>query len=197
MIAKLTGKVDSLGPDWAIVDVNGVGYHVGCSRRTLAALGPVGNTVKVLIETRLRDELPYLYGFADASERDWFRLLNTVQGVGAKVALSILSVLPPEKLMLAIAAQDKAAISQADGVGPKLATRLLSELKDKTGTLGTVTFDAPTGITETGGLTGDAVSALVNLGYGRSEALVTVSKLKRDDDTLGDLIKRSLKEMGG
>ncbi len=198
MIAKLTGMVDSFGADWVIVDVNGVGYLVSCSRRTLSALGPVGSPARILTEVRVRDELPYLYGFADAGERDWFRLLNTVQGVGAKVALSILSVLPPEKLTLAIAAQDKAALGQADGVGPKLATRLLSELKDKTGSLGlTTAMDAPSGVQEAGGLTGDAVSALVNLGYGRSEALATVAKLKRDDDTLSDLIRRALKELAG
>ena len=92
MIAKLTGKVDTIGPDWAIIDVNGVGYLASCSRRTLSALGAVGSPAKLLTEVRARDELPHLYGFADASERDWFRLLTTVQGVGAKVALSILSV---------------------------------------------------------------------------------------------------------
>jgi Holliday junction DNA helicase RuvA len=200
MIAKLTGKLDSTGTDWAIVDVNGVGYLASCSRRTLTSLGAIGSPVRLLIEVRVRDELPYLYGFADAGERDWFRLLTTVQGVGAKVALSILSVLPPEKLLLAIAAQDRAAITQADGVGPKLATRLLSELKDKAGGIGidpsfTLPSSQPSGAG--GGLTADAVSALVNLGYGRSDALATVAKLTREDDTLGDLIRRSLKELAG
>ena len=148
---------------------------------------------------RARDELPYLYGFIDEHERDWFRLLTTVQGVGAKVALSILSVLPPDRLLLALAAQDRAAISQADGVGPKLATRLLSELKDKAGGIGSApaltiaTPAVPAGDT----LTQDAVSALVNLGYGRSEAFVTVAKLKAENDTLGDLIRRCLKELAG
>ncbi len=200
MIAKLTGAVDSLGSDWIVVDVQGVGYLASCSRRTLSGLTP-GQPVRLLTEMRARDELPYLYGFIDALERDWFRLLTTVQGVGAKVALSILSVLSPDRLMVAIAAQDRAALGQADGVGPKLATRLLSELKDKTPALGIgpgVTIDIPSAVSsESGGLLNDAVSALVNLGYGRSEALVVVSRLKREDDTLSDLIRRCLKELAG
>ena len=198
MIAKLTGVVDSIGQDWVVIDVQGVGYLASCSRRTLSGLA-LGGPVRLLTEMRARDELPFLYGFIDALERDWFRLLTTVQGVGAKVALSILSVLTPDRLMLAIAAQDRAALAQADGVGPKLATRLLSELKDKAPVSGAgpgVMFDIPSAVaTEAGGLTNDAVSALVNLGYGRSEALVVISKLKREDDTLGDLIRRALKEL--
>jgi Holliday junction DNA helicase RuvA len=196
MIAKLTGKIDSFGVDWVIVDVNGVGYLASCSRRTLSALGGVGSAAALLIETRVREEMPYLYGFCDATERDWFRLLTTVQGVGAKVALAILSVLTPDKLTLAIAAQDKAAISQADGVGPKLATRLLSELKDKAGGIG-IAFElsAPTMPNPAGGLTGDAVSALTNLGYGRSEALSVVARLQGEDDSLSDIIRKALKEL--
>jgi Holliday junction DNA helicase RuvA len=151
--------------------------------------------VRLFTETRARDELPHLYGFLDAGERDWFRLLTTVQGVGARVALAILSVLPPDKLTLAIAAQDRAAITAADGVGPKLATRLLSELKDKTGTLG-VSFDAGPAITALPGIAGDAVSALVNLGYGRSEVVNVVAKLQADEIDLGTLIRKALKELG-
>ncbi len=202
MIAKLTGKVDSIGSDWAVIDVNGVGYFASCSRRTLSTLGPMGTPARLFTEVRARDELPHLYGFADAGERDWFRLLTTVQGVGAKVALAILSVLTPDKLLLAIAAQDRAALGQADGVGPKLATRLLSELKDKSPALGAglgagMPAAASGNNAGEGGLTADAASALVNLGYGRSEALATVARLQRDDDTLSDLIRRALKELGG
>jgi Holliday junction DNA helicase RuvA len=194
MIAKLTGKIDSFGTDWVIVDVNGVGYLASCSRRTLTALGGVGSPASLLIETRVREEMPYLYGFCDATERDWFRLLTTVQGVGAKVALSILSVLTPDKLTLAIAAQDKAAISQADGVGPKLATRLLSELKDKAGGIG-IAFEVSAPLPGGTGITNDAVSALTNLGYGRSEALAVVARLQGEDDSLGDIIRKALKEL--
>ena len=196
MIAKLTGRVDSFGADWVIIDVNGVGYLASCSRRTLSGLGAAGSPASLLVETRVREEMPYLYGFADAVERDWFRLLTTVQGVGAKVALAILSVLTPDRLTLAIAAQDKAAISQADGVGPKLATRLLSELKDKAGSIGaTFEVNMPAAAATTGGVTGDAVSALTNLGYGRSEALATVARLQQEGDSLSDIIRRALKEL--
>ena len=200
VIAKLTGRLDSTGPDWAIIDVNGVGYLISCSRRTLSALGAIGSPARVWTEVRARDELPHLFGFADLGERDWFRLLTTVQGVGAKVALAILSILTPDKLLLAIAAQDRAALGQADGVGPKLATRLLSELKDKAPMLGAgLGVELPDSLAASNGgeagLTGDAVSALVNLGYGRSDALSVVARLRRDGDELSDLIRRSLKEL--
>jgi Holliday junction DNA helicase RuvA subunit len=120
MIAKLTGLVDSIGADWVVIDVGGVGYHVVCAGPTLAGL-VVGRTVSMAIETQMREDAIRLFGFADAAERDWFRMLQSVQGVGGKVALAILSVLPPAKLVQAIAAQDRAAVSRADGVGPKLA----------------------------------------------------------------------------
>jgi Holliday junction DNA helicase RuvA len=195
MIARLTGTVDSVGADHVIVDVGGVGYLATCSKRTLMQLGGAGSPVRLFTEMRARDELPHLYGFLDAGERDWFRLLTTVQGVGARVALAILSVLPPDKLTLAIAAQDRAAITAADGVGPKLATRLLSELKDKTGTLG-VTFETAASVAMLPGIAGDAVSALVNLGYGRSEVVSVVAKLQADETDLGTLIRKALKELG-
>ena len=185
MIAKLTGLIDSLGDGRAVIDVGGVGYLMFCSGRTLACLG-AGEVAEVLVETHVREDHIHLYGFIDATERDWFRLLTTVQGVGAKVALGLLSVLAPDALMQAVASQDKAVITQAPGVGPKLAARILSELKDKVGDMalaaqpGVVRIAAlDGGAEETGGIVGplrDAASALVNLGYQPSEALGAVSR---------------------
>ena len=132
MIGKLTGTIDSFSGSHVILDVNGVGYVVTCSSRTLRQMGPVKSAGDhLLIETHVREDAINLYGFADTEEQDWFKLLTTVQGVGAKVALSILGSLAPEQLAQVIAAQDKAAMTQADGVGPKLALRLVTELKDK------------------------------------------------------------------
>ena len=180
MIAKLSGRLDSAGLDHAVIDVGGVGYLVFCSSRTLSRLGPVGGAVSVLVDTHVREDAITLYGFAETGERDWFRLLITVQGVGARVANALLSVLSPEDLTRAIAAQDKTALTRADGVGPKLATRIVSELKDKVGGIalgpaavaGSAT-PAGASVPESGAL-GDAVSALINLGYGRSEAFGAV-----------------------
>ena len=186
MIAKLKGLIDSLSDGWAIIDVGGVGYLTFCSGRTLACLG-AGEVAEVLVETHVREDHIHLYGFIDATERDWFRLLTTVQGVGAKVALGLLSVLAPDELMQAVAAQDKAVITQAPGVGPKLAARILSELKDK---VGDMALAAPPGVVRIAALGGeaektgegvvgplqDAASALVNLGYQPSEALGAVSR---------------------
>ncbi|NJO35181.1 MAG: Holliday junction branch migration protein RuvA, partial [Rhodospirillales bacterium] len=135
MIGKLTGTLDSISGDAALIDVGGVGYVVHAASRTLSKLGPNGAPVSLLIETHVREDAINLYGFWDATERDWFRLLTTVQGVGAKVALAILSVLAPDDLSLAIAAQDKAIVTRAPGVGPKLAQRIVSELKDKAGNI--------------------------------------------------------------
>ena len=129
MIAKLSGILDSVGPDGAVIDVGGVGYLAFCSRRTLGQLPSPGGTVRLLIETHVREDHIHLYGFADAGERDWFRLLTTVQGVGARLALAILSAVAPEALTLAIVAQDKAALARADGVGPRLAARIANELR--------------------------------------------------------------------
>ena len=176
MIAKLTGIVDFQGEDWAVVDVSGVGYRVFCSGRTLGRM-TVGEAVTLLVETHVREDHIHLYGFADAMERDWFRLLTTVQGVGAKVGLGILTALSADALVQAVAAQDRAAIRQASGVGAKLAGRILSELKDKVGALALGPLAASPGAG--GGLRGpaaDAVSALVNLGYTPSEALGAVSQ---------------------
>src|SRR5712691_6173058 len=131
MIAKLAGVVDQMEHDGAIIDVNGVGYRTFCSTRTVSRLPSVGSPVRLLIETHVREDHIHLYGFIDAAERDWFRLLTTVQGVGARLALSILSVAAPDTLGLAILAQDKLALAQAEGVGPRLAARIVNELRDK------------------------------------------------------------------
>jgi Holliday junction DNA helicase RuvA len=203
MIGKLTGRVDSHGEDWAIVDVSGVGYVVYCSSRTLAALPGAGEPVSLLVETHVREDHIHLYGFAGAGERDWFRMLSTVQGVGAKMALSILSVLAPDQLVQAIAAQDKAALTRASGVGPKLAGRIIAELKDKAGAiaLGPALAAAVPGAAEspwTDAPSGDAVSALVNLGYGRGEAFGAVAQAARElgaEAPLEALIKAGLKEL--
>lgn len=205
MIGKLSGTIDSISGDAAIVDVNGVGYVVHASNRTLGQLGGSGALVSLLIETQVREDAINLYGFADKSERDWFRLLTTVQGVGAKVALAILGVLSPDQLSLAIAAQDKAAITRAPGVGPKLGARIVAELKDKAGSVANdLSADAVRGAALNGtGKPGaapsdDAVSALVNLGYRRSEAYTAIAKGARelgDKATLDGLIRFGLKEL--
>ena len=174
MIAKLKGLVDQLGDDWAVIDVGGVGYLVFCASRTLARL-QVGTAAQLHIETWVREDAILLYGFADLAERDWFRLLTTVQGVGAKVGLALLSAASPDQLVKAIAAGDKTVLTQASGVGPKLAVRILSELKDKVGGLmlghgARETSPVAGTTTPQGGALEDAVSALVNLGYRRIEA---------------------------
>lgn len=182
MIAKLSGIVDSVGDDWAVIDVGGVGYLVFCSSSTLARLAR-GEAASLQIDTHVREDHIHLYGFRDTAERDWFRLLTTVQGVGAKVGLAILSTLSSDQLVHAIASADKAAISRAPGVGPKLAQRIASELKDKVAALalglGAAVSSAKGPVkaapTMGGGLTADATSALVNLGYSPSDALGAVS----------------------
>ncbi len=199
MIAKLKGMVDSLGEDGAVIDVSGVGYQVFCSGRTLGRM-TVGEAVTVLVETHVREDHIHLYGFADAIERDWFRLLTTVQGVGAKVGLGILTALSADALVQAIAAQDRAAIRQAAGVGAKLAGRIVSELKDKVGALALGPGAASPG--DGGGLRGpavDAVSALVTLGYTPSEALGAVSQAGGrlgSDAPVEVLIRVGLAELG-
>src|SRR5437899_3928986 len=135
MIAKLAGVVDQMEHDGAIIDVNGVGYRTFCSTRTVSRLPSAGSPVRLLIETHVREDHIHLYGFIDAAERDWFRLLTTVQGVGARLALAILSAVAPNDLTLAIVAQDRAILVQADGVGPRLAARIVQELKGKNGPL--------------------------------------------------------------
>jgi len=201
MIAKLTGTVDAVGEDWAVIDVGGVGYLVSCPGRTLSAL-VVGRPAALFVETQVREDRIQLFGFVDAADREWFRLLQTVQGVGGRVALAILSALAPDKLVQVIASADRAAITRADGVGPKLAARILTELKDKAGgiALGQIAAaragagaKAPAASPDL-----DAVSALVNLGYGRAEAFGAVanaSKALGDGASIDALIKAGLKEL--
>ncbi len=205
MIAKLSGRLDSTGLDHAVIDVGGVGYLVFCSARTLSRLGPVGGAASVLVDTHVREDAITLYGFAETGEREWFRLLITVQGVGARVANALLSVLSPEDLTRSIAAQDRTALTRADGVGPKLASRILSELKDKVGgiALGPAAqagSAAPAGASvPASGALGDAVSALVNLGYGRTEAfgaVMTAGKELGSTAGASTLIRQALKSLG-
>ena len=182
MIGRLKGVVDELGDDWALIDVNGVGYQIFCSSRTMSRFA-VGEAAVVEIETHVREDHIHLYGFADPSERDWFKLLTMVQGVGNKVGLAILGVLGPDELMQAVAAADKAAVSRAPGVGPKLATRIVSELKDKVGgmALGSLAKSQTAASTKPSstGAVSEAASALVNLGYGPLEALTEGRESRR------------------
>lgn len=184
MIARLAGVVVMRGADHCVIDVGGVGYLVHATTPTLAALPAPPAVATLLIETHLREDALTLYGFAAAAERDWFRLLTTVQGVGAKVALAVLATLPPRALIAAIAAGDRAALTRAPGVGAKLAARLLTELHERAGAM--PTGDAgPAG--ETGvalpvgeGAAGDALSALLNLGYRRPDAQAAVARAARE-----------------
>jgi Holliday junction DNA helicase RuvA len=201
VIGKLTGIIDSQTEDGLLIDVNGVGYVVLASSKTLARLGDKGTPASIFIETQVREDAITLFGFADAAEHDWFRLLRTVQGVGGKVALAILSTLTPGELASAIAAQDKASVARANGVGPKLAQRLVSELKDKAvgmalgAAANVAAFPMPKG--EGGDLVNDAVSALVNLGYRRAEAFGAISKVVAagGKPALNDLIVHGLREL--
>ena len=204
MIGKLSGIIDSFSSGSLILDVQGVGYLVNASQRTLGKIGQKGEPASLLIETAVREDAITLFGFADQAEQEWFKLLTSVQGVGAKAGLAILSVCPPEKVGLAIAAQDKAMLTQADGVGPKLATRILTELKDKAANMDLSPAAAgPTNFKdltqEEGGDTScdqDAVSALINLGYARADAYQAVIRAKdKANDNLEDLIRVALKEL--
>jgi len=203
MIGKLSGIIDSYASGHLILDVRGVGYLVNASQRTLGKAGQKGEALSLLIETSVREDAITLYGFVDEAERAWFKLLTSVQGVGAKAGLSILSACPPEKVGLAIAAQDKAILTQADGVGPKLATRILTELKDKASNMdlspsaseASKSFRNLSG-EESGSADQDAVSALVNLGYARADAYQAVTRAKdKANDNLGDIIRIALKEL--
>jgi holliday junction DNA helicase RuvA len=198
MIAQLTGRVDALSDGTCVIDVGGVGYLVQASSRTLSALPQAPEQAKVLIETHVREDAILLYGFADSAERDWFRLLTTVQGVGGRVALAILSALAPRDLVGAIAAGDKASLTRAAGVGPRLAVRLLTELRDKVGAMPTSTGASYTAPIVPQTQAGDALSALINLGYRRIEAQQTVSRVADrlgEAATLDVLIRDSLKEL--
>ncbi len=198
MIALLTGSVTGLEEGRCIVDVNGVGYLVHASTRTLAALPAPPSTARVLVETQVREDAITLYGFADPAERDWFRLLTTVQGVGAKVALGVLSALSPKDLVGAIAAGDRASLTRAPGVGAKLAARLLSELASKVGAMPTGGGTGMPVIPVTQGVEADALSALANLGYRRMEAHPVVTRVRDrlgEGAELGAVIRDSLKEL--
>lgn len=174
MIAKLTGRLDSSTAGHAVIDVGGVGYLVEASARTLDALGPVGSDVTIHTEMLVGEDFLRLLGFAKAEERDWFRLLTSVQGVGAKVALAILSALEIGDLQRALASGDSAMIARANGVGPKLAQRITHELKDKAGALGGISGSGPILSAATGPL-GDAVTALTGLGFKPGEASAAVA----------------------
>lgn len=198
MIAKLAGILDSQGEDWAVIDVNGVGYLVSCSSRTLAELPPVGRSVRVFVETQMSEDAIRLYGFIDDEERRSFRLLRTVQGVGARVALALLSVLSPPALAQAIASEDRAALAQASGVGPRLATRIIAELKDKVAALPAGVGGSAGPVAPADPETADAVSALVNLGYRPSEAHGAVASARSQlgpGAALESVIREGLKEL--
>jgi Holliday junction DNA helicase RuvA len=201
VIAKLKGIVDSVDEGSAVIDVNGVGYLVSASSRTLRDL-VVGGPATLLVETIVREDAIALYGFLGTPERDWFRILTTVQGVGARVALSILSTLSPDEIVRAIAAQDRATLSRPAGVGPKLAARLATELKDKAAAFGVapgpshVDAAAPAG--PTGSINEDAISALVNLGYRRVEAFGAVARVTQrlgPDAKIDAVIRAGLQEL--
>ena len=205
MIGKLTGLVDCFGDDFVIVDVHGVGYVVQCSARTLQNLPKAGEAVSLAIETQVREDAIRLFGFSSDAERDWFRLLQTVQGVGARVALAILGVLGPADLASALAMQDKAMVARAPGVGPKLAARIVAELKDKAPAFAAVDPAAArlAGVEDSRSApkpVQDAISALVNLGYGRPQAAAAVAASVRalgEAAETGALIRRGLKELAG
>ncbi len=205
MIALLKGIIAEAGLSHLVVDVNGVGYLVHASSGTLRNVGGVGEAVRLLIETQVREDSISLYGFLSGEERDWFNILYGVQGVGARTALSILSILSPDQLAMALAAEDKASITRADGVGPKLAARLITELKDKAAGMALPAAVSGGGkkagavsLPAAGGITADAVSALVNLGYRRAEAFAAVMTARQelgDDADVSALIRRGLKEL--
>jgi Holliday junction DNA helicase RuvA len=201
VIAKLAGLIDQVESDAAVIDVNGVGYRAFCSTRTVSRLPPIGAPVRLLIETHVREDHIHLFGFADAAERDWFRLLTTVQGVGARLALSILSAVAPETLELAILAQDKQPLTRAEGVGPRLAARIVNELRDKIGGVAASASSAsamPKEPLTSPGATADAIAALENLGVARSEAFGAVAAAARrlGGEAAADvLIKAGLEEL--
>jgi Holliday junction DNA helicase RuvA len=202
MIGKLKGVVDNVDDETLILDVNGVGYLVSASARTLRALPAVGQVAELLVETHVREDAIRLYGFLIAGERDWFRLLQSVQGVGAKVALGILGAFSVDALGAAIARQDKAMMACAPGVGPKLAARLVLELKDKAPALGTADFPgtemSPERLPRLTKAAEDAILALIGLGYGQTQASAAVARISallgREVGTAA-LVRAGLKEL--
>jgi Holliday junction DNA helicase RuvA len=201
MIAKLTGRLDEAGADWAVIDVRGVGYLVHCSSKTLSALGIAGDDCTVFTDLQVSENAMRLLGFATAEERDWFRLLTTVQGVGSKVGLAILSALTTGELQQACAAGDAAQVARAQGVGPKLAGRIVNELKDKAGALPGAPAGAPlSAVPQPGSATTDAVSALQNLGFKPSIATSAVAHAQAElgeGAGLNDLVRVALKRAAG
>jgi len=202
MIGKLRGVVGGLDDEGLILDVNGVGYLVAASAHTLRALPPIGEPIELLIETHVREDAIKLYGFLTASERDWFRLLQSVQGVGGKVALGILGALKPEALSTAIARQDKAMMARAPGVGPKLAARLVLELKDKAPAVSSPEFRRPGADVDSASrlpkAAEDAILALVGLGYARAQAATVIARCSTrlgEEAQTAALIRAGLKEL--
>lgn len=198
MIASLAGLLAAVEADRCTLDVGGVGYLVFASTRTLAALPHPPELARVLVETQVREDAITLYGFADSAERDWFRALTTLQGVGAKLALGVLSALAPRDLVAAISAGDRASITRVSGVGPRLADRILAELRAKVATLpaGSTPFATPAAV---GSLEDDALRALGGLGFRRAEALGVVTAVAARlgaAATLDALIRESLRELG-
>ena len=203
MIGKLKGLIDSYADDYVILDVGGVGYQVHCSARTLQALPAPGEPATLAIETHVREDQIKLFGFVSDTEREWFRLLQTVQGVGARVALAVLGTLKPSELATAIATRDKAMVARTPGVGPKVAERIVTELKDKAPAFA----DVDPGVVHLAGSldekrapkpVADAVSALVNLGYGQPQAAAAIAAAVRHAGEGADtaaLIRQGLKEL--
>lgn len=203
MIAKLSGRLDESGLDWAVIDVGGVGYLVHCSARTLTALGNRGEACTVYTDLQVSENDMRLIGFASGAERDWFRLLTQVQGVGSKVALAILSALSTEELRRACAAGDARMVTRANGVGPKLAARIVNELKDKAGGFAASPGGISVGeaaIHPAGSASADAVSALENLGFKPGVAAAAVAHAEAelgDNAGLNDLVRLALKKAAG
>ena len=196
MIARLRGLLDSFAADHCVIDVSGVGYLVAASGRTLSALGAIGDEVVLHTEMQVSDDAIRLIGFATVEERDWFRLLTTVQGVGSKVALAILSTLHGDELHRAVASGDKAMVARANGVGPKLAQRIVNELKDKAGGIALGTGGLAPAVPSVGAAA-DAVSALANLGFKPAEASAAVAKAESElgaEASLDALVRLALKK---
>jgi Holliday junction DNA helicase RuvA len=198
MIAKLRGLLDSFTADHAIIDVQGVGYLVAASTRTLSQLGAIGDEVVLHTEMQVSEDDIRLIGFTSGEERDWFRLLTSVQGVGARVALAILSALTGDELHRAISSADKAMVARAQGVGPKLAQRIVNELKDKAGGVVLGSEGAVDPAVQSGSNGGDAVSALLNLGFRPAEASAAVAKAEAElgpEASLDALVRSALKKV--